>query len=141
MYEGALRSRCIVRVACVGHRSPYSDCKVPDELHATVVAEHKVSPGSLVGVVRQAGIGSCRLSPLVRYRTDISPATLMDKMKESRKVSNIAIKVASKKSGSFWPKQDIVMACLDDFAGSCSSPWRTVASSMPIDSINMYQAT
>ena len=83
----------------------HGDSKMADELHAAGVAEHKVTSSGLVRMARKACVSCSSLSPLVGDRPNISPSTLLCKVKECWKVARLPIKVSSQEGWPFWSKQ------------------------------------
>ena len=85
-------------------------------------------------------MSSSWLSPLVSNSPHISPSTLLDKVKECRKVTRFTIKVASQKSGTIWSEKKVIVACFDELTCPGCSPWGFMAACVSIDNVEECQA-
>ena len=64
----------------------HGDRKVADKLHATRVADNKIPPGGLIGMVGQACLCSTGLAPLICNSSNINLPPLSKKMSERGEV-------------------------------------------------------
>ena len=117
----------------------HSDRKVADKLHAAGVAEDEIPPSRLVSMMCKACVGCGWLAPLVGHSAKVDPPAFLNKMKKSRKVTNIAIEVPNQ--GPLWPELGVFIASLCDLAGPGCCPRGLMAASVAIDHIKMDQAS
>ena len=105
MYEGGLKIEMHSQGGMGRAKVAHGDSKVADELHTAWIAEHKITSGGLIRMVREACMSSCSLSPLVGDHPNIYPLTSLDKVKECGEVIRIPIKVSNPEGWPFWSKQ------------------------------------
>ena len=108
----------------------HADREVADELHATTVADNKVPPGGLVGVVGQAGVGGAGLPPLVGHSSHIDPSTFLNEVGQHWKVGH-------QKGGAFGPELGIFMASLYQVTCPAGFPGRVVTTSEPVEDVEV----